>query len=260
MRGLHRLRCSSQQQPATAGAQGPKQGHEASMALGANPRAPAPLTIVLREGLLSWNRSPPSSTKSALLSAAIWNTSSNEMNESSLRTSSFSHTPCGADGEQRGRRRTAGRRPSCGAGKGAGLPATDASNPDTPRAPSGCRWRPGCAECRPCRPQDAKVGPRKRQRRRRAGTSSEVQAGCWQHLSRAPQPRPCTPWRRRAPGASLGVPDHTWASRGGQTHSSAICMFSAPAGSGAAAAWRPLGPAWRGSASHRGLQGLRRAS
>lgn len=35
----------------------------------------------------------PSSTRSALLRAAISNTSSNERNESSLRTSSFSHTP-----------------------------------------------------------------------------------------------------------------------------------------------------------------------
>ncbi len=35
----------------------------------------------------------PSSTRSALLRAAISNTSSNERKESSLRTSSFSHTP-----------------------------------------------------------------------------------------------------------------------------------------------------------------------
>ena len=66
---------------------------------------PASLTIVLREGLLSWKRSPPSSTKSALLAAATSNTSSKDRKESSLRISSFSHTPC----SQAGRRDVIGR-------------------------------------------------------------------------------------------------------------------------------------------------------
>ena len=49
---------------------------------------------VVRDGLLSWNRSPPSNKKSTSFSTAICMTSSNVLNESSLRSASFSHTPC----------------------------------------------------------------------------------------------------------------------------------------------------------------------
>lgn len=50
--------------------------------------------MAMREGLFSWNRSPPSRTMSTSSSCASWNTSSNASKESSRLTSSRSHTPC----------------------------------------------------------------------------------------------------------------------------------------------------------------------
>ena len=134
-----------------------------------SPRLVRSLTTVCREGLLSWKRSPPSRTKSAPCLAASCSTSSNAMNESSLRTSSFSHTPCsqrvgkaqasGWGGGRHGvlhfytvaavagrRRRPAGRRAA----------AAERS------PPGGCRWTQVCVADLDCSAQggrEAHQGP-----------------------------------------------------------------------------------------------------
>lgn len=49
--------------------------------------------MVVREGLLSWKRSPPSSSMSTSCCCASCRISSKARKESCLRSSSFSHTP-----------------------------------------------------------------------------------------------------------------------------------------------------------------------
>lgn len=54
------------------------------------------LTMVVRDGLLSWKRSPPRRTISTHSREAMEKISSKVLKESSQRMSSFSQTPCSA--------------------------------------------------------------------------------------------------------------------------------------------------------------------